>query len=170
MTVSPRYLDGFLAAVHPGSQEAATPPPSAFLPPIAAQSEELLVDASGGESREEQIKRGLAPLDSYARLWECAVANRPPDADDQFRFQWFGLFYQAPVQDAFTLRLRLPGGRLRPFQLAGLADIAQQHASGAVVLNSQGGLDLPGVPVTSATEILQRIDGIGLSARQTGGD
>ena len=35
--------------------------------------------------------------------------------------------------------------------------------------NSQGGLDLPGVPVTSATEILQRIEGIGLSARQTGG-
>ncbi len=169
MTVPPRYLDGLLAALRPGSQEAAIPPPAASPSPTAGLKEPL-TDSGGGTSREEQIKRSLHPLDSYARLRECAAANRPPDADDQFRFQWFGLFYQAPVQDAFTLRLRLPGGRLKPFQLAGLADIIQRHASGEVVLNPQGGLDLPGVPITSATEILQRIEGIGLSARQTGGD
>ena len=128
------------------------------------------VDSGGSVYPEEQIKRRLHPLDSYPRLWECAVANRPPDTDDQFRFRWFGLFYQAPVQDAFTVRLRLPGGRLKPHQLAGLAHITQQHAGGAAVLNAQGGLDLPGVPVAAATEILQGIESIGLSARQTGGD
>ena len=97
-------------------------------------------------------------------------ANRPPDAEDRLRFQWFGLFYEAPVQDAFRLRLRLPGGRLRPFQLAGLAEITQRFAGGQVVLNAQGGLDLPGVPITSACRILFEVEGIGLSARRTGGD
>ncbi len=169
VTVPPRYLDGLLAAVRPGLQEVAAPPSSA-LPPMTAESAESPADSSESGSREEQIKRRLHPLDSYPQLWECAAANRPPDADDQFRFQWFGLFYQAPAQDAFTLRLRLPGGRLKPFQLAGLANITQQHASGEVVLNSQGGLDLPGVPVTSATEILREIESIGLRAQQTGGD
>ena len=161
MTVPPRYLDGLLAAVRPGSREAAAPPPS----PSPATT-----DSGASVSREERIKRRLHPLDSYARLWECAAANRPPDADDRFRFQWFGLFYQGPAQDAFTLRLRLPGGRLKPWQLAGLADIIQEHASGEVVLNAQGGLDLPGVPVTSAIEILRGIESLGLRARQTGGD
>lgn len=168
MTVPPRYLDGLLAAVRPGNQGTPTPPPA--FTPTTAETAGLPADPSGNVSCEERIKRRLHPLDSYPRLWDCAAANRPPDADDQFRFQWFGLFYQAPAQDAFTLRLRLPGGRLKAFQLAGLADITQQHASGEAVLNPQGGLDLPGVPVTSASEILQRIEGIGLSARQTGGD
>ena len=96
--------------------------------------------------------------------------NLPPEPDDCFRFQWFGLFYQAPRQDAFLLRLRLPGGRLEAFQLLGLADIVQECAGGQVLLNAQGGLDLPGVPVRMAAETLRRVEGIGLSARQTGGD
>ncbi len=170
MTVPPRYLDGLLAAVRPGSREAAATPPPSASPATTDEPAEMPPDPGASVSREERIKRQLHPLDSYARLWECAAANRPPDADDRFRFQWFGLFYQAPVQDAFTLRLRLPGGRLKPWQLAGLADLTQQHASGEVVLNAQGGLDLPGVPVTSATEILRGIESLGLSARQTGGD
>ncbi len=119
---------------------------------------------------EEETKRQLPPLDVYLRLLDCVSANRPPDAGDRFRFQWFGLFYQAPERDAFTLRLRLPGGRLKLFQLAGLAEITQRHAGGQVVLNAQSGLDVPGVPLTSAARILHEVESVGFSARRTGGD
>ena len=112
----------------------------------------------------------MHPLESFGRLLECAEQDCPPGPDDAFRFQWFGLFYQGPRQDAFTLRLRLPGGRLRAFQLATLAEITQEHAGGQVAFNPAGGLDIPGVPVRAAVEILRRIEGVGLSARQTGGD
>ena len=61
-------------------------------------------------------------------------------------------------------------GWLEAFQLAALADITQELASGHVLLNAQGGLDIPGVPVRAAAEILRQVEGIGLSARQTGGD
>ena len=70
----------------------------------------------------------------------------------------------------FCCRLRLPGGRLEGFQLAGLAGITQECAGGHLLFNPQGGLDVPGVPVRAAAEILRRTEGIGLSARQTGGD
>ena len=168
MSEAARYLDGFLAAVRPGNaQVAADTLPvvtgSEFPSPPGPVAEAIL-------STEEGIKRRLHPLDSFPRLLECAEMNRPPEPDDCFRFQWFGLFYQAPRQDAFLLRLRLPGGRLEAFQLLGLADIVQECAGGQVLLNAQGGLDLPGVPVRMAAEILRRIEGIGLSARQTGGD
>ena len=150
-----RYLDGFLAAARPGDGRAAikAPPPS---------DEEL--------PAKERIKRRLHPLDSFPRLLECVAANRPPTPDDQFRFEWFGLFYQAPRQDAFRVRLRLPGGRVQAFQLTALAEITQECAAGEVILNVRGGLDIPGVPLAMAAEILGRIEGIGLSARQTGGD
>ena len=121
-------------------------------------------------SIEEKVARRLDPLDSFPRLLECASANRPPDAEDRRCFQWFGLFYEAPAQDAFRLRLRLPGGRLRPFQLAGLAEVTQRYAGGQIVLNAQGGLDVPGVPIPSACQILSATEDLGLSARCTGGN
>ena len=171
MTDTPRYLDGFLAAVRPGhgSGTGCGPRPeiqpelTTPIPPPAALAPESLPE-------EERIKRRLHPLDSFARLVDCAASDRVPGPDDQFRFRWFGLFYQVPRQDAFLLRLRLPGGRLKAFQLAGLAEITQEHASGQIVLNPQGSLDIPGVPVRAAVEILRATEGIGLSARQTGGD
>ena len=164
VTDTPRYRDGFLAAVYPGKAHSADEMPNGTqLEPAASAFGESL-------SAEEQIKRRLHPLDSFPQLLDCVEANRPPDADDQFRFQWFGLFYQAPQQDAFLLRLRLPGGWLETFQLAALANITQELAGGHVLLNPQGGLDIPGVPVRAAAEILRRTEGIGLSARQTGGD
>ncbi len=119
---------------------------------------------------EERIKRELHPLDAWPRVLHCVHADRPPDADDRFRFRWFGLFYQGPEQDAFLLRLRLPGGRLRAFQLTGLAEITQELAGGCLLCNAQGGLDLPGVPVRAAAEIVRRVEAIGLRSLLTGGD
>ena len=109
-------------------------------------------------------------MDAWPRLLHCADTNQPPGADDQFRFRWFGLFYQGPEQDAFLLRLRLPGGRLHALQLAGLAGIAQELAGGYVLCNPQGGLDLPGVPVRAAGGIVRRVEAIGLRTLLTGGD
>ena len=160
MTDTPSYRDGFLAAVYPHKSHV-----SGHLPHETRQ-----VPAGESQSGEEQIKRRLHPLDSFPRLLDCVEANRPPDADDQFRFQWFGLFYQAPWQDAFLLRLRLPGGWLETFQFGALANITQEFAGGHILLNSQGGLDIPGIPVRAAAEILRRTEGIGMTARQTGGD
>ena len=164
MTDTPRYLDGFLAAVRPKKGHPPGHSPDGTRPPAAAPGPGENLPA------EEQIKRRLHPLDSFPRLLDCVQTDRPPDADDQFRFRWFGLFYQAPRQDAFLLRLRLPGGWLEPFQFGALANLTQEFGGGHVLLNSQGGLDIPGVPVRAAAEILRRAEGIGLSARQTGGD
>ena len=167
LTVPAPYLEGLLAAVRPGEQKA-TAPSQAETPPAPEETASALPEEN--LSPEERIKRHLHPLDSFVRLLDCSAANRPPDPDDRFRFQWFGLFYQAPEQDAFILRLRLPGGRIKPCQFAGLASITQRCAGGEVVFNSQGALDIPGVPITSAAEILTQVESIGLSALRTGGD
>ena len=147
---------------------------------MSARSPEPLEPDASGEpavppepaplSWEEEVKRTLHPFDAFPRLLACAGNDQPPSAADRFRFQWFGLFYQGPDHDAFVLRLRLPGGRLKGFQLLGLAEIVQELAGGVVELNARGGLDLPGVPVRASVEVLRRVEAIGLSARGTGGD
>ena len=169
MTVPAPYLEGLLAAARPGDRKAAVPSP-VETPPASAETTNLPAAISENVSSEERIKRDLHPLDSFPRVLACGSANWPPDPDDRFRFQWFGLFYQAPEQDAFTLRLRLPGGRIKPFQLAGLSAITQRHASGQVLLNFQGGLDIPGLPIKSVAEVLEQVEGIGFSSLHTGGD
>ena len=49
---------------------------------------------------------------------------RLPAADDLFRFKFHGLFYVAPAQDSFMLRMRIPGAVLNTYQLRGLAKMA----------------------------------------------
>lgn len=173
------YLNGFLAAsgeprknrplARLPSAEPVTPPsPSAETNGNFAHQPESPPPAS--LSWEEQVKRALFPLDAFPQLLECARTDQPPSAADSFRFQWFGLFYQGPEKDAFTLRLRLPGGRLRGFQLSGLAEITQDLAGGWLELNVQGGIDLPSIPVRGAVEALRRAESVGLGARGAGGD
>ncbi len=169
--VFPKYLDGFLAAVDAvtGKANGTAPLPAAEVPD--RPSKPPPPDRPGAVwSEEERIKKKLHPLDAFARLLHCANTDQPPCADDRFRFRWFGLFYQHPEQDAFLLRLRLPGGRLRADQLTGLAGIAQELAGGFLTCNPQGGLDLPGVPLRVAAEVLRRAEEIGLRTLLAGGD
>ena len=155
------YLHGFLAATGQLQDQAPSGPDPAGSGEPASPA---------NLSWEEQTKREIFPFDAFPRLLDCVRQNQPPSAADRFRFQWFGLFYQGPEQDAFLARLRLPGGRVQAFQWRELAQITQELAGGCVEFNSQGGLDLPGVPVRAGVELLRRLEGIGLSARGTGGD
>ncbi len=158
---SQHYLEGFLTGAGRRQHAASTAghPVPADRP--ASQA---------GLSWEERVKRDLFPGDAFPRLWACAQGDEPPSDADRFRFRWFGLFYQGPEKDAFTARLRLPGGRLQGFQWLELARIVQELAGGYVECNPQGGLDLPGIPVRASVELLRRVEGAGLSARGTGGD
>ena len=71
---------------------------------------------------EELWKYEQNPLDIWDKLLAHADENRAPAPDDLFRFKFHGLFYVAPAQDSFMLRLRVPGGILTAHQMRGLAD------------------------------------------------
>src|SRR5690348_7319532 len=50
------------------------------------------------------------PFDMWDEMLANAAAGRFPKGTDIFLHKFHGLFYVAPNQDAFMLRLRLPGG------------------------------------------------------------
>jgi len=119
---------------------------------------------------EERIKRELHPLDSYAVLLEHAIANKPPDKENIFRFKWHGLFYLTPNKEAFMCRLRIPGGVVKSFQLRELARIAQELTTGCVQITTRANFQLRLIEPKNAPEVLRRIQGVGLHTRGAGAD
>jgi ferredoxin-nitrite reductase len=154
------YLDGFfhgLAAKGVALTDGPAPGPGAVndeAPPI----------------REERIKREEHPLDSFYRLHANARSNRAPDKDDVFRFKWNGLFFLSPVKDAYMARLRIPGGRLKAFQLREVAAISRELTSGYIQVTTRANLQLRLVAPKDAPEFLRRLEAVGLTTRGSGAD
>src|SRR5207302_551016 len=97
---------------------------------IAAQDRAV---ASGGTLVPEELaKREKNPFDMWDEMAANAAAGRFPKGLDVFRHKFHGLFYVAPNQDAFMLRLRLPGGILLAHQATGLGDIAERFGGGRI--------------------------------------
>src|SRR5260370_1474768 len=93
-------------------------------------------------SREELWKFEQNPLDIWDKLVAHADENRTPAPDDLFRFKFHGLFYVAPAQDSFMLRLRIPGGILTAHQMRGLAAMAEGWGSGRADITTRANLQI----------------------------
>src|SRR6266511_1869822 len=119
---------------------------------------------------EERIKRELHPLDAYPVLLEHAVANKPPEKENIFRFKWHELFYLTTQKEAFMCRLRIPGGLVKSFQLRELAGVAQELTTGYVQITTRANLQLRLIQPADAPEVLRRIQSVGLHSRGAGAD
>src|SRR5881392_3955149 len=119
---------------------------------------------------EERVKQELHPLDAYPLLLEHAAANKAPDKENVFRFKWHGLFYLAPNREAFMCRLRIPGGVVKSFQLRELARISQELTTGCVQITTRANFQLRLIEPKNASEVLRRIQGVGLHTRGAGAD
>jgi len=120
--------------------------------------------------REERWKAEQNPLDIWDRLVEHAENNRAPSAEDAFRFKFHGLFYVAPAQDSFMLRLRIPGGRLTAHQMRGLADLAERHGAGRADLTTRANIQIREFQPKDIVRVLNTVQSLGLTSRGTGAD
>lgn len=110
--------------------------------------------------------------DAWLRLVECSETNRPPaDAAERRLLEGCGVFDLAPEgKDGCRLRLRVPGGRLRAWQLRELAALTQERGGGFVEIGARGEVELPLVPWRDAALALTQARAAGLSGRGVGGD
>src|SRR4051812_5939683 len=117
------YLSGFFAGamqrpafVGITSSGRFTSDPASGGPNLAGVEDTYHGTSVSDLCREERWKFERNPLDVWDRLLQHADQNRAPQAEDVFRFKFHGLFYVAPAQDSFMLRLRIPGGRISSYQ------------------------------------------------------
>ena len=120
--------------------------------------------------REELWKHEQNPLDIWDRLLTHADENRVPAPDDLFRFKFHGLFYVAPAQDSFMLRMRVPGGILTAYQLHGLAEMASELGSGRADLTTRANLQIRELQPKDIVRVLNKVRSLGMSSRGSGAD
>jgi ferredoxin-nitrite reductase len=121
-------------------------------------------------SREERWKYELDPLEIWDKVIEYSNQNQIPTEDDRFRLKYLGLFYVAPAQDSFMLRLRMPGGMLTSYQLRGLARIAEEYGVGRVDLTTRSNIQLRGFAPRDIVRVLNGIQLLGLTSKGSGAD
>ncbi len=120
--------------------------------------------------REEVWKHDQNPLDIWDKLLAHADQNRAPSAEDIFRFKFHGLFYVAPAQDSFMLRLRVPGGILTARQMRGLAEMASEWGSGRADLTTRANVQIREFQPKDIVRVLNKVQALGMSARGSGAD
>ncbi|MEO1542933.1 MAG: NirA family protein [Pseudomonadota bacterium] len=176
-----RYLEGFVSGVQSsraaaglkplggggadgGSGEPAGPD-AEHLKAMAAQ------EAAGGKLvNEEKAKREDHPFDAYPRLRADALAGNFPKGVDNFRWRFHGLYYVAPTQDAFMCRMRIPGGILKAWQFAGIADLADQHGGGYAHVTTRANLQIREIPAAEGPKLIEALTDIGVNPKGSGAD
>src|SRR5215472_1788813 len=121
-------------------------------------------------SREERWKFEQDPFAIWDKVLAYSNRNAPPSDDDRFRLKYFGLFYVAPAQDSFMLRLRTPGGILSAHQLRGLAQLADDHGCGRADLTTRSNLQIREFQPRDIVRVLGRVQSLGLTSRGSGAD
>jgi ferredoxin-nitrite reductase len=120
--------------------------------------------------KEERWKQEENALDIWDKLVAHANEDKAPAPDDLFRFKFHGLFYVAPAQDSFMLRMRVPGGILRANQLRGLAQMAADWGSGRVDLTTRSNLQIREFQPKDIVSVLSTIQDLGMTSRGSGAD
>src|SRR5713226_4357380 len=123
--------------------------------------------ASGGTLVPEELaKREKNPFDIWDEMAANAASGRFPKGLEIFRHKFHGLFYVAPNQDAFMLRLRLPGGILAAYQARGLADIADRFGGGNLDVTTRANLQIREIGAAHPIDVLSAIDELGLRSEE----
>ena len=163
------YLKGFMSGVE--ARRGSLAPSAEPAPADALGAAQARTQAAGGKLvAEEKAKADRNPLDRWPEVTARAAEGRFPKGVDVFLTKYHGLFYVAPAQDSFMCRLRIPGGILSAWQLAGVADIAEDCAGGYADITTRANLQLREIPAAKGPEVVMRLGEIGLGPRGTGAD
>lgn len=176
------YLAGFMAGLGAGGllpfvgQTAAGQltgtPAAAATPNLAAPPAEDTVFGTPLSElcKEERWKYDENPLDAWDRLLRHAEEDLKPDPENTYRFKTSGLFYVAPAQDSFMIRLRVPACEITAAQLRGLADLADELGGGYAHITTRGNLQIREFKPRDLVRVLTRVQELGLTSRGAGAD
>ena len=133
-------------------------------------AQDRVVAAGGKLTREEEAKRAKHPFDMWDEIAANAASAQFPKGTDVFLYKFHGLFYVAPAQDSFMLRLRNPNGILDAAKLRVVASIAEEYGGGYAHVTTRANLQVREIGPRHALCILERLAEAGLTSRGAGAD
>lgn len=175
------YLQGFFAGLQStGAFVGLTANGQLTADPATAPASGNLASAPAADTfhgtplddlcKEERWKYEENPLDAWDRLLKHSAEDKFPDPENMYRFKYFGLFYVAPAQDSFMLRLRIPACEMNAWQLHGLADLAADLGGGYAHVTTRGNLQIREFKPRHLIDVLTRVQDLGLTSRGSGAD
>ncbi|EMI45413.1 NirA family protein [Rhodopirellula sp. SWK7] len=137
---------------------------------IALEAQAATVAAGKKLCKEELAKQAKNPLDMWDEIVGRSDAGEFPKGTDVFLTKFHGLFQVAPAQDSFMMRLRIPGGLSRAWQLTGLADLSDRSAGGYLDVTTRANLQFREITADQAANMLYGIRELDVISLGSGGD
>lgn len=128
---------------------------------------------SSGLTKVEQAKADLCGLDLQPQLAELAAAgwDSLDEATLTIRLKWMGIFFRPVTPGRFMLRLRLPNGVVSAEQLELLSEAVDRCGEhGSADITTRQNLQLRGLLFEDMAPLLQAMERVGLTSRQSGHD
>jgi ferredoxin-nitrite reductase len=119
----------------------------------------------------ERLKRELFPLDlpqQWNRLVETPYEALPET--DVVRLQWFGLYHDKPKLGSFMMRVKVPGGLLKPVGLRLLGELSREYGRDQGELTTRQNIQLHYIGLEHFPAIAERLHEPGLTTLGACGD
>ena len=119
----------------------------------------------------ERLKRELFPLDlpqQWNRLVETPYEALPET--DVVRLQWFGLYHDKPKLGSFMMRVKVPGGLLKPAGLRLLGELSREYGRDQGELTTRQNIQLHYIGLEHFPAIAERLHEPGLTTLGACGD
>ena len=118
-------------------------------------------------NKRERYKARLKPYDYFAEFQTLDFESL--SEGDRFYLQDFGIFNTDFLEDEFTIRLRIPAGRMSAKQFKYIADIVKKYDLVAV-LTARAGMQIHDIDSENVAEIWKQLNSFGLTTWQSFGD
>jgi len=118
-------------------------------------------------NKRERYKAQLKPIDYYKDF--DTIDFESLNDGDRYYLQDFGIFNTNFLEDEFTIRIRIPAGRLSADEFQAIADIVDEYDL-TIILTARAGIQLHDIDVDDVYEIHKRINDLGVSTWQSFGD
>lgn len=118
-------------------------------------------------NKRETYKARLRPFDYFAEF--DSIDFESLGEGDRFYLQDFGIFNTSFLEDEFTLRLRIAGGRITPEQFLLIANVVEQYDL-KIILTARAGIQLHDIEAENLHDIWNKLNTQGLTSWQSFGD
>ncbi len=119
-------------------------------------------------NKREKYKARLKPYDYYLKEFDT-IDFESLGEGDRFYLQDFGIFNTDFLEDEFTMRLRVPAGRLTTEQFSHIADVVKEYDL-VMIITARGGIQLHELEAENVLEIWKKLNTHGLTTWQSFGD
>ena len=116
-------------------------------------------------------KHGFDVWPDVLRYASARTPMQDIEAPDLERMKWYGAFYRKrDGAGTYMLRIRLTGCELTATQAREVSRIAYEYGYGIIDITTRANLQVQGLGIENVPRALERLEAVGLTAKQTGHD